>query len=144
MNSIDPVIPPSIPLRQKESDRTRAVKFALVLGTVLGGAGAWMALRAGSPRVGGALLVLSTSLLILAVVRPRAALAVRSTWLRFGGLLGRINTLILLSALYFVVVTPLGLLARVLGRRSFKPPRDGSYFVTRETKEDPKRFEHPY
>jgi hypothetical protein len=83
-------------------------------------------------------------LLLYSIVHPAGALVLRRGWLLFGGLLGRINAVILLSLAYVFVLTPLSLLVRALSKRSFKKDRSQSYFTDRSAPRDPKHFEHPY
>ena len=58
---------------------------------------------------------LAAAALLLAVglfVKPAGALIAR-TWLKFGGLLGAVNSRIILGAIFYLVLTPIALLARL-------------------------------
>lgn len=69
--------------------------------------------------------------------------ALYAAWVKFGMVLGYINIRIILSILFFIIVTPVGLLRRLAGKdslriRQFKKGR-GSIMVSRDhmyTKED--------
>lgn len=52
-------------------------------------------------------------LLLLGLVYPPALGPVEKGWIRFGNLLGWINTRIILTLLFALVVTPIGALARL-------------------------------
>jgi hypothetical protein len=56
-------------------------------------------------------------------------------WMKLGHFLGKINAVIILSVVYYVIVSPLGLAGRLFGVNSdkFKFKRDTlSYWVKRE------------
>jgi hypothetical protein len=59
-------------------------------------------------------------------------------WKRFAHGLGRVNTVILLTLFYFLVISPFGLLLRLFG---WSPLESGRRFHNRETNWKP--FEHP-
>jgi Saxitoxin biosynthesis operon protein SxtJ len=59
--------------------------------------------------------VLSGALLVPALVWPPALRYVHWVWFRFGLILGWINSRIILTILFFVVIFPLGILMRALG-----------------------------
>ncbi|OOQ57728.1 SxtJ family membrane protein [Mucilaginibacter pedocola] len=63
---------------------------------------------------------------LVGFVRPQLADGFRRCWLWLGELLGNINGVVMLSGIYFLVLTPLGLIRRLLGRdtmgRKFKTP----------------------
>jgi len=59
------------------------------------------------------LLSAAALLLLLGVVYPPALGPVERGWLKFGNLLGWINTRIILTLLFALVVTPIGAVARL-------------------------------
>ncbi len=76
--------------------------------------------------VGGALLVIAGL-----AVPSRLGPVVRA-WMGFARRLSRVTTPILLSVIYFVVLTPTGLVMRLFGRRPLiRPPSDPSFWVPR-------------
>lgn len=76
----------------------------------------------------GALLVLG------AVVLPGRLAPIHRAWMRLALLLSKVTTPIFMGLVYFVVLTPTGLLIRLFGRNPLKTPQqDGSYWVTRST-----------
>jgi Saxitoxin biosynthesis operon protein SxtJ len=54
--------------------------------------------------------------LVAALVVPKALAPLNRLWMRFGLLLHRIVNPVVLSIMFFVVVTPIGLLMRALGK----------------------------
>jgi uncharacterized membrane protein YkvI len=80
----------------------------LLIGLVrwpLSGAPAWWAVALG--------LIFGS----LAILWPRSLARVRDLWMRFAAVLGAVNSRILLTIVFAVVITPIGLLLRALGRQ---------------------------
>lgn len=69
-----------------------------------------------APPTAGLLALLPAALACAALVRPRALRPVYRAGMRLGHVLGRVVGRVLLAALFVVMVTPLGLLLRVLGK----------------------------
>jgi hypothetical protein len=61
------------------------------------------------------LLVASVCLFVLEFLLPKAAAAVFKVWMTFAHLLGAINTRILLTLVFFVVITPLNWCLKFFG-----------------------------
>jgi hypothetical protein len=58
---------------------------------------------------------------------------VHRAWMGLAHLLSRVTTPIFMSVVYFVVITPVGLLKRLFGRNPMKAAlANGSYWVPRE------------
>lgn len=60
-------------------------------------------------------------------------------WLIFAVLVGRINTFILLTVLYFLVLTPIGLILRLLGKTPLTRSGGDSQWVKRVGEENLER-----
>ncbi len=110
------------------SDRAFGLVFAAVFLVVAlyplldsGGARAWS-------------LGVSASFLLIAIVAPRLLAPLNRAWFRFGLLLHAIVSPVALGIIFFLVVTPMGLLARLFGKvplaLDFEPSKE-SYWVRR-------------
>ncbi|MBK9117526.1 MAG: hypothetical protein IPM22_18430 [Betaproteobacteria bacterium] len=92
-------------------------------------------------------LAVSGALLALAAVAPAALAPVERVWLRIGHALGFVNTRILLTLLFFLLVLPLGLLLRLMRKlpieRRFDPDA-ATYRVASAHSDDPKAMEKPF
>jgi hypothetical protein len=142
MSSIEPVV--ALPSAgEKGSDRKRALGFGAVIAIVCAGIGA-VGLYRGAPLRGYSFIGFGAAVLAYSIVHPAGALVLRRGWLFLGGLLGRINSVIILSVAYVLILTPLSILVRLFGKKSFKPDRHTSYFTPRDEQRDAKHFEHPY
>jgi hypothetical protein len=91
--------------------------------------------------------VLGAILLLWAQFMPRTLAPVYAVWMRFGMVLGVVNTRIILFLLYTMVFVPVGLAFRVFGRdpmtRALTPGSADSY-RTMSKKRDHGHFERPY
>jgi hypothetical protein len=68
-------------------------------------------------------------------------------WMKLGHFLGRINAVIILSAVYYLVIFPLGVAGRLVGANAnkFKFNRDArSYWVKRENIDYKKSMKNLY
>lgn len=78
---------------------------------------------------------------ILAVVRPRALAPANQVWLRIGLLLHRIVNPIVMGAVYYLVVTPFGIVMRTfrpaLTRRMRPDKGAATYWIPREGPSSP-------
>lgn len=63
-------------------------------------------------------LVLAGVLIVSAVVLPRSLGPAYRVWMTIGGVLGWINTRIILTVVFYGVFTPVGLVRRLLGKDS--------------------------
>lgn len=114
--------------------------FGLLVGGILAVIAVWpVVFRGESPRTW--VLILAAALIALGLVFPRALRSVYRLWMRMGHLLGWFNTRLLLSVVYFLVMTPTGMVMRLVGR----DPLDRrlgdrpSYWVERQRRLDARR-----
>ncbi|MFQ5746786.1 MAG: SxtJ family membrane protein [Gemmatimonadota bacterium] len=107
-------------------------KFGLTVGgalLALGGLLLWRGRGGLSPWIGGAGLALVLGGLIV----PGRLGPVHRAWMGLAHALSRVTTPVFMSLLYFLVLTPFGLVMRALGRRPLRhAERDGSYWTSRE------------
>ncbi|MEO8464100.1 MAG: SxtJ family membrane protein [Gammaproteobacteria bacterium] len=109
-----------------ELDRKGLRNFALTTGGIIIGLFGlllpWL-LGRGLPRwpwiVGGVLIVWG-------LVAPGTLRPVYRAWMRFGLLLNKVTSPLIMALVFFLVITPLGLFRRVSGRGQLSKGRDGS------------------
>jgi hypothetical protein len=80
-------------------------------------------------------LIFSLALLAVSLGRPGLLHRPNRLWLRFGYLISRLTTPIVLGIIFYTVVTPLGLLMRTVGKQDplrlgLEPHKD-SYWIDR-------------
>ena len=98
--------------------------FGLIVGGIFAVIGLWPVLfRAQALRLWA--LALAVALVVPALVLPRSLTYVHRGWMAAGEALGWINTRIILSVIFYALVTPMGILMRRFGRdpmqRRFEP-----------------------
>ncbi|HEY0406216.1 MAG TPA: SxtJ family membrane protein [Pyrinomonadaceae bacterium] len=73
-------------------------------------------------RVTGAMILgaLAIAFALLALVSPKLLEPVEAVWMGFAGMLGAVNTRIILGVFYFLIFIPLGVIMRVFGRDTMK------------------------
>jgi hypothetical protein len=80
-----------------------------------------------------------------ALVAPAMLRLPNRIWWRFARVLGWINARIILSAFFFLVLTPAGVLMRTFGRNPLLPAERGTAWSPYAARrKDPKHYEHPY
>ena len=129
----------------EELDAAGLRKFAFILAT------AFVALFAGIPwlrhhDVSTWPFVVAGVLVALALVAPRLLRFVYIPWMKLGSALGYVNTRIILTLFFIVVVLPLALLVRVLGKDPLARTFDKKVVTYRiiSRVRDPKTMEKPF
>ena len=118
-------------------------RFALVVGALLGLIGilVW-------PGVLSAALLTATGMLLVGLAVPRMLKMPYKAWMTLAMVLGHIMTRVVLGVVFFLVVTPLGLIMRLFGRDPMNrklDPEASTYWLRREKEDNPKeRLEKLY
>ncbi|HZS11797.1 MAG TPA: SxtJ family membrane protein [Nitrospirales bacterium] len=92
--------------------------FGMVMAAAFGVLSVARYLLAG--KVTGWAIVLSLGFLAAALAAPAALAPVRRYWMKFAAVLGAINSRILLMIVFTLIVTPIALLLRVMGRQPMR------------------------
>lgn len=93
--------------------------FGLGVGGVFLALGAWLCWR-GSPTIGPILLGAGALLVGLGLVAPMVLRIPNRIWWRMALVLGWVNTRILLTLFFAVVLTPVGVVMRMFGRNPLR------------------------
>jgi predicted PurR-regulated permease PerM len=130
----------------KADERRELRKFALTVGTVFGILGGLFLWRGKAPYP--YFLVIAAALILAGLIRPRALRPVHRVWMGLARAMSWVMTRVILVILFFAVVTPIGLVARMLGKDFLNLKFDnnaGTYWIYREAEEeDPERYEKQY
>jgi hypothetical protein len=111
------------------SDRSFGYTFAVVFLLI----GAWQA-WAGRFVAASVLALLCAVTLAITLVRPSLLSSLNRAWMKFGALLHAVVNPIVLGGMYFLLITPVGIVMRLFGRDALKRRLDGeaaSYWVER-------------
>jgi multisubunit Na+/H+ antiporter MnhG subunit len=113
--------------------RTEMRKFGLILGIAFGGLGSLAFLRARDSYV--VLLALSAMFLVLGLFLPMILRPVHAVWMIAAEAIAWFMTRVILTIVFFVVVTPIGLLGRLFGKHFLDQQMENSrdtYWVYRD------------
>ena len=77
------------------------------------------------------LIIISVFFLILGLMNSKLLTPLNKTWYKFGIFLGRIVSPLVMSVIFFFVVTPIGLFMRILGKDilNLKFNKNQSYWI---------------
>jgi hypothetical protein len=128
--------------------RRRALRFGGGALLILGALGALLAFRKHHAVAGAVVGSVGAAVFVTALLSPRAALAIRAGWMALATALGWVNTRVLLGVIFFLLLTPLALVRRLVTSapdfRSSGARGEGSYWRSRPDEYDSKHWEHPY
>jgi hypothetical protein len=119
--------------------------FGLLVGGVFALIGVWPLIRHGLP-VRTWALVLAGPLVLAAIAFPRALRYPYRGWMFVGHCLGWVNTRILMTAVFYVMVTPAALVMRALKRDSMTrrlEPSASTYRVVKASR-PASHLKHPF
>ena len=119
------------------SERGFGITFAVVFALLA----VWLWLRKDLPIWAGASAVLSVATLAAAFLAPHVLRPFNRLWFKFGMLLHHIVTPVIMGLLFYLVVTPMGLVMRAMGKdflRLKTGPDAGNYWIERQPETDAK------
>jgi Saxitoxin biosynthesis operon protein SxtJ len=111
------------------SDRAFGLVFAVVFLLI----GSWPLIRGQAPHWWG--VVVSATFGAIALLNPALLATLNRLWLKLGILLGRIISPIALGILFYCVLTPVGVVMRLMGKDPLCLKRDAdadTYWILRE------------
>jgi hypothetical protein len=101
-------------LKQLKTDARSLRKFGLTVGGVLAALGVWFWLR--HKPAFPYLLVPGALLMVFGTIAPRALKAIYLGWMALAFAMGFVVSHVLLTAFFYLVITPVGWLARLRGK----------------------------
>jgi apolipoprotein N-acyltransferase len=118
--------------------------FGLVVGGVFALLSLWWIYRGKLTEVVLVTLPIGVVLIALGLVWPRALVLPHKAWMWLAEVLSFISTRIILALVFFLIVTPIGLVKRLSGwdPLSRRAPKRGSYWQTYSDRQrDPRHYE---
>ena len=80
-------------------------------------------------------ITLSLAFLIITIIKPNLFTSLNKFWVKFGILLGKIISPIVMGLIFFFVVTPIGIFVKILKKDVMGLKiGESSYWITREDK----------
>jgi hypothetical protein len=133
-------------IRSIKSGKRELRQFGITIGVVLGLLGMWCVWRGkeGSyPLLISSILFFSSGFIFPLLLKP-----VQKLWMSLAVLMGWLMTRVIVTILFYLVVTPIGLLARVCGKDFLNTKLDKSahsYWISRkQTTSDKKMYENQF
>jgi hypothetical protein len=118
--------------------------FGLSVGTASILLAALLAWR-GRERAAMVIAAIGVVLVLGGLVAPTALRGANRVWWRFATILGWINSRILLTVFFFLVLTPTGVVMRLFRRSPLRPVRtDTNWSGYDERRREPRHYEHLY
>tara|TARA_B100000780_G_scaffold260571_1_gene212459 strand:+ start:982 stop:1356 length:375 start_codon:yes stop_codon:yes gene_type:complete len=107
-------------------------KFGKVFSIIFLVIGLWPLLNQGSIRIwsiGLAFLFLTAALFL-----PRSLRILNNSWIKFGEILGKIVAPIIMALVFFIILTPISFIVRILGKDilRLKFSKNETYWIKRE------------
>jgi hypothetical protein len=121
----------------------QARKSAWAVGGVLVAIAAWNVYR-GRPNIYWSFGSIGSLLLIIGSTWAGGAMAFHRGWMKFAMALGAINSRIILALIFYLVITPYGLIMRLFGRDVLhrRGSKSETYWIPRSaTRQPTRRFE---
>ena len=119
----------------------------MLVGGVLLALGGWWSYRGRYPTLSLVLLAVGAALVLLGALLPQSLVVPNRLWMGMAEAMGFVMTRVILGVVFFLFVTPIGLVRRLtggdpLGRRA---KRTESYWKPyTERRRDPKHYEKMY
>ncbi len=110
------------------SNRSFGILFCIVFAIIA----VWPIFNDGSLRIWP--IPISLIFLVLGLLNSKLLNPLNFAWIKFGELLGRIVAPIVMAIIYFMIVTPIGLFMRLIGKDflNTKFSNDNSYWIKRQ------------
>ncbi len=112
------------------SNKNFGIVFAIVFFTI----SIWPLLKEGDIRYWS--LIISFIFFVLALVNSKILTPLNKIWMKFGVLLGKIISPIVMGFIFFFVVTPTGIIMRVFGKDllNLKKNNQNTYWIKKDNK----------
>ena len=79
-------------------------------------------------------IILSLIFLIITIIKPNLFLSLNKLWIQFGILLGKIISPIVLGLVFLFIITPTGILMKILKKDLMGLKKKSSYWINRQDK----------
>jgi hypothetical protein len=90
-------------------------EFGLLVGAVFGLLGLWWFYRGKFATAAYVFTITGTALVLLGAVFPRLLVIPRKLWMKLAEALAYVSSRIILAIIFFLVLTPIGLIKRAMG-----------------------------
>ena len=114
-------------MKHKDNNKSFGILFFIVFLLIA----IWPVLESGSIRVWS--LAISIILLFFEIINSKILSPLKKGWIKLGEILGKIVAPIVMGFIYFIVITPIGVLMRLFGKDllNIKFNKNKSYWIKR-------------
>lgn len=114
-------------MNEKESTRGFGILFFIVFAII----SIWPLSKGGDLRLWS--LIIAFIFLVLGLLNSKFLTPAKRIWIRFGELLGKIISPIVLSIIFFLLITPIGILMKILRKDllNLRFTKDKTYWIKR-------------
>ena len=115
-------------MREKSSNRSFGIIFFIVFLLI----SVWPIIDGQTLRVWS--LIISLLFLFLGILNSKILTPLNLAWIKLGEILGRFIAPVVMAVIYFLIVTPIGLFMRIIGKDllNIKFSQNSSYWIKRE------------
>ena len=115
-------------MKKNENNKSFGILFFIVFFLIA----IWPIIDSGSVRIWS--IMLSLIFLILGILNSKILSPLKSAWIKLGEVLGKIIAPIVMGFIYFFIITPIGILMRLIGKDllGIKYSKNNSYWIKRE------------
>ena len=114
-------------MRKKSNNRSFGILFCIVFLLIA----IWPLISSNPIRYWA--LVLSITFLILGAINSKFLSPLKDYWIKLGEILGKIIAPLVMSLVFFIILTPIGLILRIFGKDllKLKKSKKSSYWLSR-------------
>ena len=114
-------------MKKNENNKSFGILFFIVFFLIA----IWPIIDSGSIRIWS--IVLSFVFLILGILNSKILSPLKSAWIKLGEVLGKIIAPIVMGFIYFLIITPIGIFMRLIGKDllGIKYSKNNSYWIKR-------------
>ena len=122
-------------MKKNDNNKSFGILFFIVFLLIA----VWPIIEVGTIRVWA--IVISLIFLILGILNSKILTPLKTLWIKFGEFLGKIIAPIVMGLIYFIIITPIGILMRLLGKDllNIKYNKNKSYWIKRPKNVDTMR-----
>lgn len=114
-------------MKKKENNKSFGILFFIIFLLIA----LWPLINSGSIRLWA--LGIALIFLVLGITNSKILTPVKKSWIKLGEILGKIIAPIVMGFIYFIIITPIGLLMRLVGKDvlNLKFNKNESYWIKR-------------
>jgi hypothetical protein len=100
--------------KKKQSETQRLRRFAIVMAVAFAALGALLLWR--GREWGDVFFYVAAFFLLSGLIAPRQLAPIERVWMKLAHLLGTVMTAVILTLTFFLVITPMGIVLRLIGK----------------------------